>query len=135
MGYGVGSPEIIALLHKVRPNYETNSIGVALTERMLDFGAEMEASVRRLNVGRDFFLSEMQLLGFKTLPAFASFLHVNFGMHAEAIHFALADKVLYRKDFGHSCLKGYSRFSSTTRELFSPLVDCIKSVVGREESI
>jgi histidinol-phosphate aminotransferase len=135
VGYGVGSPGIIALLHKVRPNYETNSIGVVVTERMLDFGAEMEASVRRLNAGRDFFLNEMQLMGFKTFPANASFLHVNFGMHADDIHFALADKVLYREDFGHSCLKGYSRLSSTTRELFSPLVDCIKSVVVREEAM
>jgi histidinol-phosphate aminotransferase len=131
VGYGVGAREIITLLHKVRPNYETNSIGVAVTERMLDFGAEMEASVARLNAGRNFFLTEMQMMGFQTIPAHASFLHVNFGQHAKNIHLALADKVLYREHFGHPCLKGYSRFSSTTQELFSPLVDCIRSVINQ----
>jgi histidinol-phosphate aminotransferase len=131
VGYGVGSREVTALLHKVRPNYETNSIGVAVAEKMLDFSAEMEASVQRLNVGRDFFLREMQSMGFKTFPAHASFLHVNFGNYAANVHLALEDKALYREDFGHPSLAGYSRFYSTKPELFSPLVDCIRTVVGK----
>lgn len=130
VGYGIGSPEVIALLHKVRPNYETNSIGVAVAERILDYEEEMKASVRRLNAGRDVFVTEMRRLGFKTLPAHSSFVHVNFGVHAADIHAALADKALYRKNFGHPCLKGYSRFSSTTEELFLPLIDCIRAVVA-----
>ena len=129
VGYGVGSPEVVALLHKVRPNYETNSIGVEVVKRMLDHEGEMKASVQRLNAGRDLFLTEMRKLGFKTLQTHASFLHVNFGTHASAIHQALANRVLYRSNFTHPCLKGYSRFSSTTEDLFLPLIDCIRSVV------
>jgi len=130
VGYGVGAEEVITLLHKVRPNYETNSVGVAVVERMLDFEDEMLASVRRLNAGRDLFVREMTKLGFKTFPTYGNFLHVNFGMHEEAIHAALGDKVLYRRNFRHSCLRGYSRFSATTEELFAPLIKCIQAVVN-----
>ncbi len=130
VGYGVGSRELIALLHKVRPNYEANSIGIAVVERMLDYEGEMLASVRRLNAGRDMFVAEMKMIGFKTFPTHANFLHVNFERHDEAIQHSLKDKVLYRSNFGHPCLRGYSRFTSTTKELFSPLVTCIKAVVN-----
>lgn len=130
VGYGVGSPEVITLLHKVRPNYETNSIGIAVAERMLDHEDEMLASVRRLNAGRDLFVAEMRKLGFKTFPVQGNFLHVNFGAHDAAIHAALEDKVLYRHNFRHPCLQGYSRFTTTTGELFAPLIRCIQTVVS-----
>jgi len=131
VGYGVGSKDLISLLNKVRPNYETNTLGIVVAERVLDYEAEMLASVDRLNAGRDFFLAEMQALGFKTLPAHANFLHVNFGESAEEVHQALSNMVLYKKDFGHPSLKGYSRFSSATYEQFSPIIKCIKAVIRK----
>jgi histidinol-phosphate aminotransferase len=129
VGYGVGSPHLISLLNKVRPNYETNTIGVAVAEHILDYEEDMLASVRRLNDGNNLFFTEMQFLGFKTLPTHANFLHVNFGGSAKKIHEALSEIVLYRQGFEHPSLKGYSRFSSTTPELFYQVIQGIKQVM------
>lgn len=58
------------------------------------------------------------------------FLHVAFGVYAHAVHTVLADKVLYRLEFNDPCLKGFSRFTTTTEELFKPIVDVISKVVN-----
>jgi len=130
LGYGIASPEVTVMLHKVRPNYETNTVALVMAHRMIsDFDHEMRASVKRLNQGRDDFLSAMKELGFRTLESHGSFCHVAFGSASDLVHESLADYVLYRQDFSAPCLKGFSRFSSTTSELFAPIIERIHDVV------
>ena len=74
------------LLHKVRPMYEVNTLAIYFMERMLDYRAEMLASVKRVNAGKDGFLTAMADLGFKTTRAEGNFLHVAFADEAPAIH-------------------------------------------------
>jgi histidinol-phosphate aminotransferase len=132
VGYVVAQPALVSLLHKVRPMYEVNTLAVAAIERMLDHAADMEASVRRLLAGRDAFLSAMRGLGFRTLRTHGNFLHVGFGDHARAVHAALQDLVLYRRDFSEPCLQGFSRFSATTEAGFQPVIDRIRQTVSAE---
>jgi histidinol-phosphate aminotransferase len=129
LGYGIAGLEVTNLLHKVRPNYEVNMVAAAVAERMLDYSHEMQASVQRLNQGRDYFCSRMNEMGFHTPVCHGSFLHVAFGVHAAAVHEALRDLVLYRQDFKEPSLQGFSRFSATTKELFQPVIDRIQEVV------
>ena len=130
LGYGIASPEVAALMQKFRPNYEVNSVAVAMALRMIsEFEHEMRASVVRLNAGRDGFLAAMRDLGLRTLESRGSFCHVAFGPLAERIHGSLSDMVLYRQDLSVLSLKGFSRFSATTNELFAPVIGRIRSVI------
>ena len=131
IGYAVACPELARLLHKVRPMYEVNTLAVAVMERMLDYADEMLASVKRLNSGKEAFLSAMRELGLRTLESHGNFLHVAFGPHAPEVHKQLKNVVLYRLDFNDSCLKGFSRFSSTTSERFKPVIAHIERIVRR----
>jgi histidinol-phosphate aminotransferase len=129
LGYGIASPDVIAMLQRFRANYEANTVALAMALRMIsDFDHEMRASVKRLNKGRDEFLSTMKELGLRTLESQGSFCHVAFGSSAERVHASLGDIVLYRQDFSAPCLKGFSRFSSTTSELFAPVINRIRDV-------
>ena len=124
IGYAVSNAHTIKLLHKVRPMYEANSVAVAAFEAMLNHEDEMLAAVDRLNFGKQFFLNEMDQFGFKTLKGEGNFLHVAFGEYAEKVHAA------YRKDFDCACLRGFSRFSATSKENFKILVDIIRAIVA-----
>ena len=130
LGFGIGSKHLMNALHKARPMYEAGALSITIAERILDYSAAMLASVQRLNAGKKFFLTQMQTLGLRTLHSEGNFLHVAFDHYAETIHDRLKDKVLYRKDFGHPSLAGYSRFTSTTQELFLPVVKVIRDVVN-----
>ncbi len=127
IGYAVGHSDIVRHLHKLRPMYEVSTVAAQMIERMLDFPEAMQASVSRLNAGKRFFLNEMKALGHGILEGEGNFLHVSFGPHAERVHRALEDHVLYRLDFKEDCLRGFSRFSATTVERFTPVVEFIRA--------
>ena len=129
IGYGAASPPLAAILHKVRPMYETSTIAVAAFERLLDHVDAMEASVERLEAGKRGFLEAMQGLGLRTLDGHGNFFHVAFGSRAEAVHAALADMVLYRRDHDEPCLKGFSRFTAATPEMLAPVIDRIRAAM------
>jgi histidinol-phosphate aminotransferase len=130
IGYAVGHPETIALLHKMRPMYEAGTVAVDFAMKMLDFSGEMEASVDRIREGKIYFLKEMELLGFKVFRAEGNYVHVAFGKKAKEIHLALeGSKVLYRKSFEHPSLAGYSRFTIATTPQMKKVVNLIQNVI------
>ena len=130
-GFAVANHELITYMHKVRPMYELGALSVAVVVKVLDYQREMLDSVKRLNDGRNYFKQQMECLGFKTLSSAGNFQHVAFGQHAFEIHAKLKDVVVYRQDFPGTVLDGYSRFSSTTRDLFQQIVGQIDSVLQK----
>jgi histidinol-phosphate aminotransferase len=129
LGIAVASRDVATALHKVRGMYETGAVSMAVMAYMIDRYDAVEASVKRLTSGKELFLEEMSALGFRTLKCHGNFSHIAFASHAEKIHAALADQVYYRKESNDGCLAGFSRFSSTTPELFRPIIETIKSTV------
>ena len=129
IGYAAATEELTTLLHKVRPMYEASTLAAAIFDGMLDHGDAVMESVRRLDAGKALFLAEMNAMGLRTLNGFGNFCHVAFGGRAENIHAALKNHVYYRQDFKEPCLKGFSRFSSTTPEKIQPLIERIRAAV------
>jgi len=127
IGYAVAHPQTVALLHKLRPMYETSTLAVEFMCRMLDHSAAMMQSVARVNDGKHFFEDEMRTMGFRVLQTGGNFTHVAFGERSKVVHAALLDKVLYRASFDHPCLAGYSRFSVAPRRSMARVVDLIRS--------
>ena len=125
VGYAIASVETALALHKVRPMYEVNTLAVAVVDRMLDYCEEVTASVSRLIEGRDSFGRELRTRGFRTLQSHGNFIHVHFGDQADQIHYELAKVVLYRRTASDLCLRGFSRFSATTKERFEPVIAAI----------
>ena len=130
IGYAVAHPETIAYLHKMRPMYEVSSLSVEFMSQMLNHAPAMLKSVERIKAGKEYFVNVMKALGFKVLPTEGNFVHVAFGKHAPAIHATLANKVLYRKNFDHPCLAGYSRFTVAPTSIMALLADPIIQAVG-----
>jgi histidinol-phosphate aminotransferase len=129
-GFTGSCQELATLMHRVRPMYEIGSLAASMTEAMLEHEDAVLASVHRLNAGKRAFLDAMEVLGLRVLRNEGNFLHVAFGSHAAGVHAALAPVVLYRRDFKDPCLKGFSRFSSTTATLFAPVIERIRGAVA-----
>jgi histidinol-phosphate aminotransferase len=125
LGYTAAAPEVTAFLHKVRPMVEADGLSMALAERMLDHGDAVKASLERLVRGRGFFSAEMKALGFHALDTPCNFVHVKFGDKRAAVEEALKDVARFRL-FPDSILKDFLRFTTTTTELFGPVVDAIR---------
>jgi histidinol-phosphate aminotransferase len=130
IGYAVAHPRTVALLHKLRPMYETSTVAVEFMCRMLDHVPEMMQSVAAINEGKLDFERRMESLGFSVLRTGGNFTHVAFGARGPAIHAALSDKVLYRAAFDHACLAGYSRFSAAPKAVMAQVAGLIEHAAG-----
>jgi len=126
IGYAVAHPNVASLLHKLRPMYEVGSISVEFMSRLIDYPNVMQESVARINEGKDYFIQELQGMGYKTLPTNGNFIHVNFGLDENLIYGYLKDRVLYRRFFDAECLRGYSRFSVAPKPQMSIVVNWIR---------
>lgn len=127
LGYLVAHPDVMAYLQKLRPMYEVGTVSVAVMEKILDYPDEMQASVSRLEKGRQALLQACDELGFDTIETVGNFQHIHFGAASAKIHGALANVALYRAGFSDECLQGYSRFSLTTPECFEPVIQAIRN--------
>jgi histidinol-phosphate aminotransferase len=130
IGYAVAHPQTIALLHKLRPMYESGTLAIEFMCRMLDHTSEMLQSVARIRDGKSRFESRMRSLGFGVLQTAGNFMHVAFGDRGPVVHAALAGKVLYRAVFDHPCLAGFSRFSAAPPSIMAPVADLIERAAG-----
>jgi histidinol-phosphate aminotransferase len=79
LGYGIGSPELITALEKVRQPFNLNSISQAGALAALEDHAHVEKT-RRINArGLKFYAREFRRLGLEYLPSAANFVLVKVG--------------------------------------------------------
>lgn len=133
VGYALANNDLITFFHKQRPMYEIGNVSAKAVEILLSHEKEMRLSVERVNAGKKYFQDAMRNLGLDSYESYGNFSHVRFGNYADEIHNILENKVYYRKDFNEPCLKGYSRFSSTTIKRFKPIIKCITDVITKHK--
>jgi len=131
IGYAIAHPDVAKLLHKLRPMYEVGSISVEFMSKMLDYPNVMQESVNRIKKSKKYFVRELEILGFRTLPTDGNFIHVNFGSYANVIHSFLKDKVLYRTSFDIECLKEFSRFSIAPKPQMTKVIKWIHEALNK----
>ncbi len=126
LGYTAASPEITTMLNKVRTMIEADGPAMALAEKMLDHQDAVDASLKRLRQGRAFFAQEMKALGYHAIETPCNFIHVDFGDNRKKIEQALANITTYRL-FPVPPLENFIRFTTTTSELFRPVIEAIRA--------
>jgi histidinol-phosphate aminotransferase len=131
LGYIIAHTELIRYLNKIKPMYEIGSYSIAFIEKALDYYDDMKKSVNRINTGKDFFIKKMISNNLPVYKNEGNFLHVSFNNLSNTIHSELEKVVLYRKDFDFNCLKGYSRFTSTTQDNFIPIIKIIEENINK----
>jgi len=126
IGFAVGNNEVISFLHKVKPMYEINSVAVAVVTKMLEKHNEVISSVHRLKAGMSLFLDNMKEFEYDVIEGAGNFSHVCFGERLEEIKKKLRNNVLFKPNFEHPSLEGFSRFSSAPKEQMQSLIEFIK---------
>lgn len=89
VGYGVGHPDVIAMMERVREPFNVNSLALVAAEAALSDTAHVEKSVRANTEGREFFVRELAALGLPFVPTQGNFLMVEVGDGAQKCYEAL----------------------------------------------
>ena len=126
VGYLLSNNYQIALMNLSRPMYEIGAIQLRIVEEIISYQYKMKESVNKIIEGKMYFEEQMKKAGLNVLQTFGNFSHVDFGNNKKRITDRLDKLVLYRKEFFHPALKGYSRFSSGPISIMKNVVEIIK---------
>ncbi len=86
VGYGVADPDAVALLNRIRPPFNVNSLAQAAALAALDDEPHILECVRLIDAGRQFLYDEFKALGLKYAPSRANFILVDVGRSAAEIY-------------------------------------------------
>jgi len=84
IGYGIGHPELIAALEKVRQPFNLNAVAQAGALAALDDEEHLERTRLNNTAGLEFFTLELRKLGLEFVPSHANFILVKVGDGAGA---------------------------------------------------
>ena len=135
VGYAISNKMLVEFMHKQKPMYEIGNVSAKTVEKLLDFENEMKLSIKKLEEGKSYFQDRMKFLGFKTYKSYGNFFHINFNDYTSKVHKVLKNRIYYRESFDLDCLKGYSRFTSTTLEKFIPITNLISDLVSDTKKV
>ena len=85
IGYGIGHPDIITGLNRVRSPFNYSALALAAAEAALDDEEHVRCSVESNRAGLAFLQAEFAKLGFTVPPAHANFVYVETGYEPAAV--------------------------------------------------
>ena len=103
IGYGIASEQIISVLKKIKPPFNTNYPAQMAAAAALDDVRFIEKSLKLNKTWRSLLLQHFELLGFEILPSGANFICVKFGKKTAEFVAALESKgiiIRHLKIFG-----------------------------------
>jgi histidinol-phosphate aminotransferase len=83
IGYGLGHPEVIDALNKVRSPFNVSAVAQAAAMAALDDTEHVARSLEMNRRGMAFLSRELSALGLKVAPSYANFLYVETGNNAQ----------------------------------------------------
>jgi len=113
LGYGIGHPEFIAALEKIRQPFNLNSLAQAAGLAALDDNAHVKKTRRINNEGRKFFEKTLGELGLEFVPTAANFILVRVG-EVQAVFQALQREGIITRPMGGYDLPEFVRISIGT---------------------
>jgi histidinol-phosphate aminotransferase len=96
IGYGIGSPEIIDVLARMRQPFNVNSIAQAAALAAIDDTDHIDRSRQLVSAGRGYYATELDRLGLPWVPSQANFVLVEVGDGADLCERMLRSGVILR---------------------------------------
>lgn len=133
VGYGIGHPEIIQLMHAIKDSvnpYNLDSIAEVLAIAAVEDWTYYEGTIAAICQTRDWFSQELSQLGYKVLPSSTNFLLVKpRSFSAKYLYKSLKEKHIYTRYFADADrIKDYLRISIGSQEEMESVLSIIREL-------
>ncbi len=134
VGYGVADPDAIALLNRIRPPFNVNSLAQAAALAALDDESHVLECVRLIEAGRHFLYDEFKELGIKYVPSRANFILVDVGRSAAEIYQKLLREGVIVRPMTSFGMETALRITIGTPQENRRLVTALRTVLGKKSA-
>jgi histidinol-phosphate aminotransferase len=132
IGYGVADPDAVALLNRIRPPFNVNSLAQVAALAALDDESHTLECVRLIEAGRHFLYDEFKALGIKYVPARANFILVDVGRSATEIFQALLRQGVIVRPMTSFGMETALRITVGTPEENRRLAKALRAALGKK---
>ncbi|MFH1581666.1 MAG: histidinol-phosphate transaminase [Pseudomonadota bacterium] len=132
LGFVVGSKDMIAALHKVRPMYEVNALGAIFVEKLLEHPEIIDRNISLTLAGKKYLEAELDKLGLRYFKSQANFVLIEVGSFersSEIVKKLRERKILIKGSFGHKYLRNCIRVTVGTSEQMSLFIKELKDIL------
>lgn len=130
LGYGLGHPELITALEKIRQPFNINSIAQAGALAALDDDEHLARTKENNRRGLELFELELRQAGLSFVPSFANFILVKVG-DGQRVFLELQKRGVITRPMGGYQLPEFVRISLGTPEENRRCLAALKEVLGR----
>ena len=134
VGYGVADPDAIALLNRIRPPFNVNSLAQAAALAALDDESHVLECVGLIEAGRHFLYDEFKALGIKYVPSRANFILVDVGRSAAEIYQNLLREGVIVRPMTSFGMETALRITIGTPQENRRLVTALRAVLGKQSA-
>jgi len=130
IGYGMGHPELIAAINKIRSPFNVASLAQVAAMAALDDTEHIQRSLEVTRRGMELFAQEIPKLGLKFVPSFANFIFLKTGRDANADFRALLKLGVIVRSLGFMGMPQAMRVSVGTEEENHRFLEAFKKVLA-----
>lgn len=130
IGYGMGHPELIAAINKVRSPFNVASLAQVAALAALEDTEHLHRSLDVTRHGMELFAQELPKLGLKFIPSFANFIFLETGRDAKADFQALLKMGVIVRPLGFMGMPHAMRVSVGTEEQNHCFLDAFKKILA-----
>ena len=134
IGYGIGHPEIIDALNKIRSPFNVSNIAQVAALAALDDAAHVRRSVESNRRGLAFLYEELSALGVKVVPSAANFLYIEPGRDPRQLYEDLLRMGVIVRPLGFMGMPAGLRVSVGTDVENHRLVDAFATLLAAPSS-
>lgn len=129
VGYGIASPEMIDLLSRKLPAFNTNKAAVEAAKASLEDEEFLEKSYQMILEGRKYLEEEFEKLGFTVYESQTNFIYVDTHVNPNIVSEELEKKgIIIRGNFA------FTRITIGTMEQNQKIIKCMKEFVRQQGS-
>lgn len=135
LGFVVGSQDMIAALHKVRPMYEVNALGAIFVEKLLAHPEIIDRNIALTLAGKKYLEAELDKLGLRYFKSQTNFILIDVGSFeksAEIVKKMRERKILIKGAFGHKYLRNCIRVTVGLKEHMKTFLDVLKDILKEQ---
>ncbi|MHB8894887.1 MAG: histidinol-phosphate transaminase [Candidatus Geothermincolia bacterium] len=130
VGYGIGDPQVVTYLEKVRPPFNVNRLAQIAAIAALDDEEQVRRSRSVNSEGKRYLARELAAMGLEPVPTQANFILFKYGHIVDALGERLLERGIIVRDGGALGYPGYIRMTIGTPEQNRAVVAAIRDIAG-----
>ena len=115
VGYGVGTPQVVELLNRVRPPFEVSVLAQAAAAAALEDGEFVRRTLELTRREKRFLYGRLEALGLRFTPSHTNFILIDLGRDAREVGRSLVEEGVIVRAYGGSRAAGDDGLSTCLR--------------------